>query len=158
MACSQRRVIQWRDRAEQHLVTYRTAVDEIELVERIGAGIGRQSRQPADNDATARKSDLLGVLGKIRPDDLRQPGVNRILASLGGPVDRLPVGARQNEMHPAMRHGQALDHIGYRPGFGPVGFEELEPGRDIGKEVLDLHNRAAIDRMRHRAGFDTALE
>ena len=43
------------------------------------------------------RADLLGVLGKIRPDDLRQPGVNRILASLGGPVDRLPVRARQNE-------------------------------------------------------------
>ena len=124
-------------RAEQHLVAHRAAVDEVELAERIGARIGRQPREPRDDDAVPRQSP---AARRCRRNRRPSPAPSRaasapVAVDCAGQLTALRSRAVEHEMHLRVGHREALDDVGDRRGLGPLGLEELEPRRHRGEEV-----------------------
>ena len=121
-------------RAVQHPVPHRAAVDKEVLRHRGPARIGGQGGIAGHPKAFAGGVDLYRVFGEFRPKNPRQAAVQGVeeiaLFGIGAKAHPAFAAARdiaQDEPHRRFGHGEAFDDIRDGLGFGPVGAHELEP-------------------------------
>ena len=123
-------------RAQNQLVTHRTAVDEQILAERIRAGQRRRGSEPLDDYALAFGAHRDGrgtespprmspsrAQSSRRSRQRRRPGRWRTPFACEGKTDIRP------------RHCQPPHHLADRLGFRPIGLEEFQPCGVALKEI-----------------------
>ena len=141
-------------RAGEILVAHGPAVDEDELRERVRPAEGRHADPSLEPHALARRLDAQRVLGEVASQRLPQAlRPARFAGAAGRPVEGSADIARKGEARRGMAERQALDDVGDRLRFAPVGFEELEPRRRRSEQVARLDPRADSP----GAGLDRAL-
>jgi hypothetical protein len=136
-------------RAQEHPVAHRAAVDEEILRHRRAARIGGQRSKPRQAQPLARGVDPQRILGELAPHDPGEPlreGIKEIAllglgAEHGAPLAPLRDIA-QRDRHARRGHGKALDGVGNGLRLGPLAAQELEP-RGRGKEEIAQRDRGA---------------
>ena len=145
-------------RRHQQLVAHRPAVDEEELRQRVGLVEGRQAGEPVQPHALALRVHRPGVLDEIGAHHLGDARLQRPLAARGRVGRSLPVAARQLEAHRRIGERQPANHVGDRRPFGPVGLQELQPGRRCEEQIAHLDLGAARVAGRGRTVLAAALD
>ena len=147
------------DRAGDQLVAHRPAVDIGILLQRIGAGEGRDRDMAGQSHVVAHGLDGDRIVGKVGAHHLRdaaQPPSG--LSSVAGKssVERSEPG--QREAHGRKGDRDALDHVAGGRAFGALALHEFEAGRRCEEQVAHLDRGAAIGCRRPDGGNAAALD
>ena len=152
-------------RADQHPVLHRTAVDEEVLRHARAPRIGRQPGEAGQPDPLALGVDGDRVLGELAAHDLCQTSPERIEKIAGhrvGAERRPPLApardVAQREPYRGLGHREAPDHLAHGLRLGAVRSQELQPGRGGVEEIAQRDSgpagpRAGL-RLCHRAARD----
>ena len=147
------------DRADQHLVAHRPAVDEQILAERIGARVGRQRGKADHAEAFLAGHHLDRIGAEIGAENIAEP---RQRSGKSGQRRRpgagaaLLAGQREGDIGPA--HRQPPHHLAHGIAFGALALHEFQARRRRIEQVAHFDAGAGIQRGGSGLRFHTGID